>query len=239
MSEPASLIDLVGFGSQGWGYQLIYGAGMTLAISSISYAIGLSLGLLGAIAKLSRSFWANLAGNVYTTVIRAVPEILLILLIYYSATSAVRELGRRFGLSAEFQMNGLLAASLSLGVVQGGYSTEVLRGAIQAVPRGQVEAALSLDLSRMQTFILVVAPQMLRHALPGLGNLWLVVLKESSLISIIGFTELLLVGKMAAGSTHDYFFFYSVVGLIFLFMSGVSVTVFLALEQRLAIGSRR
>ena len=239
MSDPISLVTLVGFGDRGWGGQLAHGAGMSLAISVVSYVIGLSLGLLGAIANRSSNRVASLAGHAYTTVIRAVPEILLILLIYYTATSAVRDLAFRIGLSANLEINGFLAAALSLGVVQGGYSTEVLRGAIQAVPRGQTEAALSLSLSRAQMFLLIIMPQMLRHALPGLGNLWLVVLKESSLISIIGFTELLMVGKMAAGSTHDYFLFYSAVGLIFLFLSGVSTMAFFALEHRSAIWSKR
>jgi polar amino acid transport system permease protein len=239
VTQTPSWITLLSFGDQGWGDELIYGAGLSLAISVVSYLIGLFLGLLGAIAKLSRNSFAAAVASGYTTVIRAVPEILLILLIYYTATSSIRDAANWIGFAADFQVNGFLAAALSLGVVQGGYSTEVFRGAIVAVERGQTEAAKSLGLTQSQTFVLVILPQMLRHALPGLGNLWLVVLKESSLISIIGFTELLLVGKMAAGATHDYFFFFSVVAMIFLVLSGISAALFHLAERRSSLAWRR
>src|SRR5690606_33713783 len=112
------------------------------------------------------------------------------------------------GLPGDFKLSGFEAAALALGVVQGGYTTEVLRGAIIAVPRGQSEAAFAVGLKRWQTFFLVIVPQMFPLALPGLGNLWLVVLKESSLVSLIGLTELVLAGKMAAGATRHYLLFY-------------------------------
>lgn len=143
------------------------------------------------------------------------------------------------GLSSEFQLNGFVAATLSLGIVQGGYSTEVLRGAIVAIPKGQIEAAYSLGLTRRKTFFLVTLPQMVPLALPGLGNLWLVVLKESPLVSLIGFTELVLAGKMAAGATGDYVMFYCAIAFVFLVMSGISALLFHALETATVRGGRR
>lgn len=222
MDSTATWLTLLSFGDQGWGDELIRGAGLSLGIALSAYAIGLVLGLLGAIAKISNNTVAGAIASIYTTIIRSIPDILVIFLIYYTATDAIRSLISATGFSAEFQLNGFVAAALSLGVVQGGYSTEVLRGAILAVPRGQTEAAFSVGLTRKQSFFLVTLPQVVPLALPGLGNLWLIVLKESSLVSLIGFTELVLAGKMAAGATRHYLLFYTAVGGVFLVLSGIS-----------------
>ncbi|WP_245494139.1 ABC transporter permease [Rhizobium leguminosarum] len=232
-------LTLLGFGDQGWSDELLRGAWLSIEISVSAYLIGLALGLLGAIAKQSRSSVARSVASTYTTVIRSVPDILVIFLIYYSATDALSYLISMTGLSVQFQLNGFVAAAISLGVVQGGYSTEVLRGAIVAVARGQTEAAFAVGLTRKQTFFLVIIPQMLPLALPGLGNLWLIVLKESSLVSLIGFTELVLVGKMAAGATRHYLLFYGAIGAVFLVMSGVSSLVFHYFEVKASHAWRR
>jgi His/Glu/Gln/Arg/opine family amino acid ABC transporter permease subunit len=232
-------LNLLSFGDQGWSDELLQGAWLSIEISLSAYLIGLVLGLFGAIAKLSKSVVARSVASGYTTVIRSVPDILVIFLIYYSATDALSYLISMTGLSVQFQLNGFVAAAISLGVVQGGYSTEVLRGAIIAVARGQTEAALAVGLTRKQTFFLVIIPQMLPLALPGLGNLWLIVLKESSLVSLIGFTELVLVGKMAAGATRHYLLFYAAIGGVFLIMSGVSSLVFHYFEVKASHAWRR
>lgn len=232
-------LNLLSFGDQGWSDELLQGAWLSIEISLSAYLIGLVLGLFGAIAKLSKSVVARSVASGYTTVIRSVPDILVIFLIYYSATDALSYLISMTGLSVQFQLNGFVAAAISLGVVQGGYSTEVLRGAIVAVARGQTEAALAVGLTRKQTFFLVIIPQMLPLALPGLGNLWLIVLKESSLVSLIGFTELVLVGKMAAGATRHYLLFYAAIGVVFLVMSGVSSLVFHYFEVKASHAWRR
>lgn len=232
-------LTLLGFGDQGWSDELLRGAWLSIEISISAYLIGLVLGLLGAVAKQSKSAVARSLAGGYTTVIRSVPDILVIFLIYYSATDALSYLIGMTGLSMQFQLNGFVAAALALGVVQGGYSTEVLRGAINAVALGQTEAAFAVGLTRRQTFCLVIIPQMLPLALPGLGNLWLIVLKESSLVSLIGFTELVLAGKMAAGATRHYLLFYAAVGGIFLVMSGVSALVFHSFEVKASHAWRR
>jgi len=239
MNPIVSWATLLGFGDQGWGDELLRGACLSLGISICAYLVGLTLGLIGAVAKISKNRVAVSAAVAYTTIIRSVPDILIIFLVYYSATDALRWAVSLAGLTSEFQLNGFVAATLSLGIVQGGYSTEVLRGAIVAIPRGQIEAAYSLGLTRRQTFFLVTVPQMVPLALPGLGNLWLVVLKESSLVSLIGFTELVLAGKMAAGATRDYFMFYCAIAVVFLAMSGVSAMLFHALETATVRGGRK
>ncbi|MVA71881.1 ABC transporter permease subunit [Agrobacterium vitis] len=239
MDANMAWLTLLSFGDQGWSDELLQGAWLSIKISLSAYLIGLVLGLVGAIAKLSKNVVARSFAGTYTTVIRSVPDILVIFLIYYSATDALSYLLSMSGLSVEFQLNGFIAAAISLGVVQGGYSTEVLRGAIVAVARGQTEAAFAVGLTRKQAFFLVIIPQMLPLALPGLGNLWLIVLKESSLVSLIGFTELVLVGKMAAGATRHYLLFYAAVGVVFLIMSGASSLVFYYLEVKTSLTWRR
>ncbi len=230
MDLTSSWLTLLSFGDHGWANQLIKGAYLSLGISISAYIIGLILGLIGAVAKLSKNLVATSLASAYTTIIRSVPDILIIFLVYYTATDALRSLVSMAGLSSNFEINGFAAAAFSLGIVQGGYSTEVLRGAIVAVPRGQSEAAFAVGLTRRQTFFLVTLPQVIPLALPGLGNLWLIVLKESSLVSLIGFTELVLAGKMAAGATRHYLLFYAAVGGIFLVMSGISTLVLHVIE---------
>jgi polar amino acid transport system permease protein len=238
MDSTTSWLTLLSFGDQGWGDELLKGACLGLGISVGAYLIGLILGLMGAMAKISGNGCAVAMATVYTTVIRSIPDVLIIFLVYYTATDAFRSLVALTGLSADFQLNGFVAAAFSLGIVQGGYSTEVLRGAIVAVSRAQSEAAHAVGLTRRQTFFLIVLPQAVPLALPGLGNLWLVVLKESSLVSLIGFTELVLAGKMAAGATRHYLLFYCAVGAVFLVMSGIS-TVILHYCEANAYRSRR
>lgn len=238
MTGFAWLSDLA-FGDTGWGDELLRGTLLTLAISGCSYGLGLLLGLVGAAARLSRWRTARAMGWVYTTVVRAVPELLLILLIYYSSTTALRQLVVGLGLAKDFEVNGFVAACLSLGFVQGAYMTEVFRGAIATVPPGQREAAAALGLSPAKIWWLVIFPQMFHKALPGLGNLWLVVLKESSLISVVGFSELLFTAKMAGGAMHNYLFFFSVAALAFLALSLASSTLFDALERYVGRHERR
>jgi polar amino acid transport system permease protein len=219
------------YGDTGWGDEFLRGALLTLSISGCSYLLGIGLGLVGAIAKSSRNPVAKAIAWLYTTIVRAVPELLLILLIYYTSTSALRQLIVGLGLAKDFEINAFVAACVSLGFVQGAYSTEVFRGAINAVAPGQHEAAASLGLSRPQSWWLVIFPQMFHKALPGLGNLWLVVLKESSLISVVGFSELLFTAKMAGGASNNYLFFFLAVAIAYLGLSLASSTAIEALER--------
>jgi His/Glu/Gln/Arg/opine family amino acid ABC transporter permease subunit len=227
------------YGPTGWGDELLYGTWLTISISLCSYGIGLGLGLVGALAKLSPRNFPRSAAWFYTTIVRAVPELLLILLIYYTSTSALRSLIVGLGIAKDFEVNSFLAACLALGIVQGAYSTEVFRGAIVSIGMGQTEAAKSLGLPFWITFRLVIFPQMLRNALPALGNLWLVVLKESSLISVVGYSEVLFTAKTAAGSTHHYLYFFTVAAIEFLILSFVSTSLFQLLEDRTGKHLRR
>lgn len=233
------LAALLGFGEKGWGGQLLAGALVTVEIAVASYLVGLLLGLLGAWAKLAGPRPLRALGNAYTTIVRGVPDILIILLIYYGGTSALRSLIGLVVPGVTVEIDAFAAAVASLGFVSGAYATEVFRGAILAVPPGQIEAAKSLALPPRVMFFRVVLPQAMRFALPALGNLWVVVLKDSALISVVGIRDLLGSAATAAATTRMPFTFYAVVALIFLLLTIASVGLFQLAERAYGRGYRR
>ncbi|TCM50674.1 amino acid ABC transporter membrane protein 1 (PAAT family) [Rhizobium sp. PP-F2F-G48] len=216
------MIDLFGFGPQ-----LLVGATVTLKVAVTSLVCGLVVGLLGAGAKLSGVSFLRRAASVYTTIVRGVPELLIILMLYFGGGVAVTAL---FGQHAE--LNAFAAGVLALTVVFGAYATEVFRASILAVPQGQTEAARSLGLTKAHVLWLIVLPQMWRHALPGLGNLWLTLLKDTALISVVGLDDLTRKAGMAAGSTRDPLTFYSAAAAIYLALTTASLILLAMLERR-------
>ncbi len=235
-SSHLTYLQLIGFGENGWGPAFIAGMILTVEISLAGYAVGMVLGLLGVWAKLSRSMVGRGIGVFYTTIVRAVPELLLIILLYYTGTSALESLLVQFGLVESFSVNPFVAAVVTLGFVQGAYMTEVFRGAILAVPRGVSEAGRALALRPAQRFRLLTLPLALRHALPGMSNLWQAILKDSSLISVVGFSELLFTGKTAAAATKEYFFFFLFTACLFLVLTAASNVVLGAIRRRVERG---
>ena len=229
------MLDLLALSPPGWGGALLRGALVTLEIAIAAYLVGIVLGLLGAAAKLSGNFVLLWLAELYTTLVRAVPELLLIILLFYAGTTALNELLAALGLAAT-RINAFAAAIAVLGIVQGAYQTEVFRGAIQAIPRGQIEAARAFGMPPLLRLRRIVVPSMLPNALPGLANLWLILVKDTALISVVGFTELLYTGKQAAGSTRQYFLFYCAVGAIYLAMTLGSNALFRLLDRRLRRG---
>ncbi len=237
-SDPTYL-QLIGFGDVGWGPRFVDGLILTVEISLAGYAVGIVLGLLGVWAKLSGSAVARGIGLFYTTFVRAVPELLLIILLYYTGTSALENLLTQIGLVELFSVDPFVAAVVTLGFVQGAYLTEVFRGAILSVPRGVSEAGRALALRPAQRFRLLILPLALRHALPGMSNLWLAILKDSSLISVVGFSELLFTGKTAAGATKDYFFFFLFTAMLFLLLTAISNVILGAISRSVGRGHAR
>lgn len=233
-----STMQLVGFGEGGWGWQLLAGTFVTLQIAAASYGLGVLLGLGGAWAKLSGPRWARAAGAGYTGLVRGIPEILVIFLIYYGGTSAIRAVIGLVVPGVAIEIDAFAAAVVALGFIAGAYSTEIFRGSLLSVEAGQREAATALSLSPLQTFFLIVLPQALRVALPPLGNLWLVVLKDSALISVVGIRDLVGIGATAAASTRKPFTFYMTVALVFLAISILSMVVLHLLERRFSRGFR-
>jgi His/Glu/Gln/Arg/opine family amino acid ABC transporter permease subunit len=230
---------LLSFGDCGWGDELLRGAWLTLQISVCAYLVGVLLGLIGAGAKLSGSRGALWIADLYTTIVRAVPELLLIIILYYTGTSALQRLLGAIGIGETIQVSAFGAAVAALGFIMGAYMTEVFRGAILSVPKGQMEAARAFGMPPMLRFRRILLPLMIRYALPGLGNLWLIVIKDSALVSVVGLYELLFTGKQAAASTRLYFFFYSVTAVAFLVLTVLSNAGIHLLEARAARGVRR
>jgi len=229
-------LELLALNPPGWGGALLKGAWITLQIAVAAYLVGIALGLAGAAAKLSGSAVLKGTAELYTTVVRAVPELLLIILLFYAGTTALNGLLAQLGLSGAVRINAFAAAIAVLGVVQGAYQTEVFRGAIIAIPRGQIEAGRAFGMSPGMRLRRIVIPAMLPIALPGLANLWLILVKDTALISVVGFSELLYIGKQAAGSTKQYFLFYSAVGAIYLAMTLGSNALFRLAERRFRRG---
>lgn len=223
-------LDLLAWNPPGWGFNLFNGAISTLKISALAYLLGLVIGLFGAMGKLSGGKYTRRVLDGYTTIVRSVPELLLIVILYYTGTSALNNLLVSLGYTP-IRIDGFIAAVAVLGVVQGAYSTEVLRGAIQAIPIGQIEAAKAYGMPPLLLFRRITLPAMLPFAIPGLSNLWLNATKDSALISVVGYLELTKITQQAAGSTKWYFMFYTVTGAIYLLISLVSLKAFGMLDN--------
>src|SRR5437868_346356 len=208
-----------------WKGNLLSGAISTLQISFLAYVFGLSLGLAGAMGKLTGGKVLKGILEVYTTVIRSLPELLLIVMLFYLGTDMLNRLMLTLGYEA-MRINGFVAAVVVLGFVMGAYATEVLRGAIQAIPIGQIEAAKAYGMSPFLLFRRIILPAMLPYAIPGLSNLWLNITKDSALISVVGYLELTKITQQAAGGTKWYFMFYTVAAGIYLLISLVSLQGF-------------
>lgn len=204
---------------------------MTLLVSAISLVFGILVGFLGAGAKLSRWRALRVLADAYTTVIRGIPELIIILLLYFGGTVTLTRLAGHY-----VEVNGFGAGVFALSIVFGAYATEVFRGAVLAIPRGQTEAARALGLRRAALFWTVLLPQLWRFALPGVGNLWLVLLKDSALISVVGLEELLRKTAITAGATRQPFTFYFAAALIYLGFTVVSSVALNWAERRAARG---
>lgn len=222
----------------GYGPSLLQGALLTLSVAFASLCIAFLLGIVGATAKLSRSRLARTLAQTYTTVIRAVPDLVLMLLIFYGGQMLVNDVAERMGWGY-VDIDPFVAGVLTIGFIFGAHLTEVLRGAFLAVPPGQREAALAFGMTRLQVLVHIVGPQMLRHALPGLSNNWLVMLKSTSIVSVIGLSDMMNRAGLAAGATREPFVFYCAVALVYLAFTSCSELGFAWLQKRLAIGARK
>ncbi len=223
--------EVLTFGRNGFADELLRGTLVTLYIAVAAFLLGLALGLLGATAKLYGGIVSRFVANIYTTVIRSIPELVLILFLFFAGTRGISTLSELVGFGP-VNVNGTLAAILVLGFVQGAYSTEILRGAILAIPVGQIEAAKAYGMSTFQTFSRIIFPAMLPNAIPSLSNLWLEAIKSTSLIMVTGASaELGGIARSAASFTKRYFMFYFVALLIYLALTLVS-NIFLQRLER-------
>ena len=238
--EAQSLWASLAWGDQGYGDEFVKGVATTLFISISSYAMAAVIGMLGAWAKLCQVKSLNRAGEVHTTVVRSLPELLLIFLIFYAGTRALESLLITLGLVESLEINPFAAVITALGLIYGAYLTDVLRGGIQAVPKGQIEAAKAFGMHGPQRFVRIVFPQMIRYAIPGLGNQWLNITKDSALVSVVAqVNDIMSVGRSAANSTKHFIFYLSATAFVFMAVSAGSMFFFAWLERRANRGVRR
>lgn len=223
-------LQLLSLTPPGWGGNLLRGLLHSLEIALGGYSLGLLIGILGACGKLYGGPFLKDTLACYTTLVRAVPELILILLLYYAGTDLLNQLMLLMGRDP-VDVNGLIAGIFVIGLVQGAYSTEVIRGAILAVPKGQIEAARAYGFSFWQTLRRITLPAMLPYAIPGLANLWLIATKDTALLAVVGFSELTLETKQAAGSTKHYMLFYCAAGMLYLIVTIVSNQLIKRIEK--------
>ncbi len=224
------------------GYDWVFWAGVqvTLAVGLASLPVALVLGLLGAWGKLSGSAVARTLAGTYTTVVRGVPELVLITLVYYGFTIVLQDLASAItGERERIDLNPFITGTIALGWIYGAFATEVFRGAFLAVDRGQIEAARAYGMNRALAFRRIILPQMWRYALPGLGNLWMVLLKATALVSVIQLPELMYMTSLGVGNTRQPFTFYFAASLIYLAITAASLLAIRSAEKHASRGVAR
>lgn len=222
-----------------YGYlpAILDGLKATLSVAFTSLLIACLFGMAGAVAKLSDSRVARAVAGVYTTLIRGLPELVLMLMIFYGGQILVNRVGDYFDLGY-IDVDPFLAGTTTMGFIFGAYLTETFRGAILAIPKGQIEAGHAYGLSKAQVIGRITLPQMIRHALPGFGNSWLVMVKASALVSIIGLDDMVHRANLASAATRQPFVFYATIALIYLAITTLSIAALKGLEKRYSLGVR-
>ncbi|HFG1810644.1 TPA: ABC transporter permease [Vibrio cholerae] len=242
---------------QGYEASILKGAQLTIEVAVLSLLLAMLLGMLGALAKMAPYRWARAIATLYTTIIRGIPDLVLMMLIFFGGQILLNN-----GLSwfNEFinqwltardpnhewaaylpdyvDISPFVAGVLTIGFIFGAYMAETFRGAILAVDKGELEAAKAYGMSAAMSFRRILLPQMIRHAIPGFGNNWLVLLKTTALVSIIGLEDMVRISSLAAGSTKMPFTFYMAVAIIFLFFTSVSTGLLKLLERKFSIHTR-
>ena len=229
-------MELLKFGNTGWGDELFYATLMTIAVAIVAMLIGFFFALIFTPLKISKSKTFNAIGNFYTTLIRGIPELLVIYLFFFGGSGAVMYVAKIFGYGEYIEINAFLTGAFSIGIISGAYSTEVFRGAIQSIPKGQFEASKVLGIKKNIYFFKIILPQMLRLALPNINNVWQITLKDTSLISVTGLVEIMRQSYVAAGSTRDPLFFYSFAALLYLMLTYLSMKLINRLEKNYSRG---
>ena len=225
-------MELLAFGKTGWGDELFIATLMTIAVSITALLIGFIFALIFTPLKLSKNKFLNLIANCYTTVIRGVPELLVIYLFFFGGSGAIMYVASIFGYNDYIEINAFLTGSFSIGIISGAYSTEVFRGALQSIDKGQFEASKVLGFKKYVYFFKIILPQMLRLAIPNLSNVWQITLKDTSLISVTGLVEIMRQSYIAAGSTRDPLFFYSFAAVLYLMLTFFSMQLLNRLELK-------
>lgn len=226
------------FDLKGYLPMILDGMVITIEVALLSLAISVFLGIVGASAKLSGSKIAYSISTLYTTLIRGIPDLVLMTLIFFGGQIVINRLGDLMGWGY-IDISPFIAGTVTIGFIFGAYMTETFRGAILAIERGQLEAAQAFGMSRSLLFIRITLPQMVRHALPGFGNNWMVLAKTTALVSVIGLHDMVFNASLAGGSTRQPFTFYLLVALLYLGITGVSDLLLHWANRRFSIGVRQ
>ena len=213
---------LLACGDAGWGDEIALGFLVTASLAIATLPVGLFFGFFIALAKQSEERSLRLSANIYTTLFRGLPELLTLFIVYYGLQILVQNLMAAVGYDGAVEINAFFAGMIALGVVFSAYCSEVLLSAFKAIPRGQYEAGYALGLHKGRTMRLIVLPQLIRVALPGLGNLWMALLKDTALVSVIGLPDILRQTSVAARVTKEAFMFYGIACLLYLALATVS-----------------
>ena len=218
---------------------ILQGSVLTIGVSLCALLVSIVLGLLGAAAKLSGRPVLVALSTTYTTVIRGVPDLVVMLLVFYGGTIGLNHLLELAGSKRTVDINPFLAGVLTIGFIYGAYMTETFRGAILSIPKGQMEAAWAFGMGRIRTFLRITAPQMVRYALPGFTNNWLVLIKATALVSLIGLKEMTYLSKQASAATRSPFEFFLFTAALFLIYTSVSLFVLRKVNARYSLGTKR
>lgn len=232
-------IGLLGFSPAGWGMALLYATMITFLLSISALMIGACIGGVAAAYKIRRHGLGYRVASIYVTVFRGIPDLLTIYFIYFGSSWAVSSVASRFGLQGFYGVPALLAAVFALSVTSGAYQAEVYRGAFAAINKGQIEAARAFAMTRTLVLRRILIPQLLRHAIPGLSNVWQLLLKDSALVSVIGVVELMRQAQIAAGSTKQSLLFYGAAAALYLIIAVTSGSLFRLAEASAWRGERR
>ncbi|UWQ42892.1 ABC transporter permease subunit [Leisingera aquaemixtae] len=234
------MFELFSYGDAGWGDEILRGLAITVQLAIVTLPVGLLLGFLAAAASMSRLLPLRLLGFGYTTVMRGLPEILTLFVVYNGAGLLINAVLRWWAPeAAPTDFSPFAAGVVALGMVFGAFAAEVLRGAFQSLDSGQAEAGRAIGMTGRQIFLRIRLPQVWRFALPGLGNLWINMLKDTALVSVIALDDLMRMTKVAVGVTKQPFTFYLLACLIYWAMCVMSELVLAQMERRANRGIRR
>lgn len=220
----------------GYGSSILEGAWLTLQLALSSMSMAILLGLVGAAFRLSPVRWLAILGDIYSTVVRGIPDLVLILLIFYGGQQVVNLVGPMVGYDDYIDLDPFWSGVFTLGFIFGAYLSETFRGAFMAIPKGQGEAGVAYGMNGRQVFFRILVPQMIRFAIPGFTNNWLVLTKATALVSVISLQDLMFKAKSAADATHQHFTFLLVVAALYLVLTSVSLLVMRFVEKRYSVG---
>ena len=225
-------MELLSFGDTGWGDELLRATFMTVMVALAAFFFGFFISFFIVPLKLSNKKFLNYIGNTYTTIFRGVPELLVIYLLFFGGSSAIMFVAKIFGYKEFIEINAFLTGSISIGLISGAYTTEVLRGSIESISKGQFDGAKSLGLKKTTYYVFVIAPQVLRLSLPNLSNVWQLTLKDTALISVTGLVEIMRQSYIASGVTRNPLLFYCFAAFLYLILTTISLKYFNKLEKK-------